>query len=284
MRLGVFTLPYLLANYPVEEALEAVFKSGFRLVNYVTLRAGDMRYLNREALKSIAETFKKYELEPCQFIALLAGNPASEDPEKVRRHMELWRRTLRFAVDLGYKNVLTFPGEYECGVSRDMTWRLAVDRLQEKCNEAEPLGVSLSLEMSPRVYQLGNSTQSVGKLIYDAGMPNLTATVDTGHLGVLREAPDEIEYIKDVVVHAHLSDNDGTLDSNDPLGTGVCDIPGYLNMLDRVGMGKNAERWRMPAAACIEIGDYQRYNALSADSLIASARRFISTIAPHLNL
>jgi sugar phosphate isomerase/epimerase len=275
VRVGAFTLSHMLGGVAVEATLEGIADAGFRLVNYVTVQAADMRRLGEDDLRRIARTFRASGLEPCQFCAILPTNPASVDGDQVRSHMDLWRRAVRFAAELGFRNVLTFPGEYEPGVLRATTWTRAAEQLRLKCREAEGLNLILSLESSPRVFQLCNTTEALGELIRAVGVANLTATVDTGHMCIQREAPDELRHIREILVHLHLSDNAGREDTNDALGTGMCDIAGYVREAVRLDFQANAAKWGLPPAACIEIGDPARYSATGPAVLLARSREHL---------
>jgi hypothetical protein len=77
--------------------------------------------------------------------------------------------------------------------------------------------------------------------------------VDTGHLNVLRVEASELSCLSGLVVHAHLTDNLGNIDSHDEIGLGNSPNAEYLRALLDAGLEETATKLGTPAVAAMEI-------------------------------
>ena len=158
--------------------------------------------------------------------------------EKIRRtSLKLIFETLEIAHEMGsllvvihpaHKSPLSgrFPKAYEKVQRRSLE---EIDRVAEK------IGVRVALENMPSFWILdGQTPDRIAELVDGT---NLGVTFDIGHLNTTTKNFDEfIELLKDRIVHAHLSDNDGTKDSHLALGEGTVPWKEVLEKLPKVPM------------------------------------------------
>lgn len=80
------------------------------------------------------------------------------------------------------------------------------------------------------------------------------ANVDLGHLNVCGEGTEALSNLEGLVIHAHISDNDGHADTNGLIGTGTTPIRAYIEALEDYGIDRAARSYGVEPVAAIEVG------------------------------
>ena len=148
-------------------------------------------------------------------------------------------KAIERASQLGFPMVLFFPGEKEPGTPPPNAWENMRSFVEQILRRAEQERIVLTFENNPRIFRMINSTDETARLLRELSSPFLQATVDIGHFSVIRESATEIRKLAGTVIHAHITDNDGTADTNEALGTGVAPIAECLQELHAAGVDEH---------------------------------------------
>jgi len=162
------------------------------------------------------------------------------DPNKALRKFSLKR--CRAFLDLVYefraKNFLLCMGNYFFDgkvIDKEEQWEYGVEALKELGKFAQDLGVEIALEMTPWQNTMLNSFDNMARFLDDVDMPAVNANFDISHVFLLKLDLKDIDKIKDRIIHAHVSDCDGTRHSDQPPGRGVIDFKPYFKVLKDIG-------------------------------------------------
>lgn len=284
MKLGVMSTLYQYIGLPVEEYLQPVKDLGLNYIDLMTINDLKIRHLDNERVKQVKKALDQSGLIPSCFIANVGGNGASSNEELQNKTIEAVYRAIDVASDLGFPLTLFFPGEKESGTPIEKSWenmKFYVDKLLTK---AVKKNIILTFENNPRIFRMLNSTDEVVKLLDEFSSPNLKVTVDIGHLTIIRESPMEIRKLKGQVIHAHITDNDGTTDTNETLGTGYTPIAECLEELKLAQIEETAKQCGVEAVAVIELNSPEKISLKSSPNMLKRSLDYLKNELKMLNL
>ena len=193
------------------------------------------RCLEAHGLASIIETGSRYVLDPFH-----KHEPTLVSDTGRERRVELLRRAVRIAFELGSEAVSCWSGTAPAGVEVGELWHRVVDGIGPVLDDAAELGVTVCVEPEPGMFLA--TLDDVLALRDRLGRPeHLRVTLDLGHL-VCNEPRPPAETVRvaggllanvqvdDMVrdVHEHLELGTGALDLDRVLG-GLLDI-GYAGL------------------------------------------------------
>lgn len=279
MKLGVMSTMYQFVNVPTEEYLERFAKRGLKYVDLMTMGDLQLRYLSREAVVSLRQTMNRLDMVPSCFIANVGGNGASSTVELRDRAVQLVSKTIGIASQLGFPMVLFFPGEREPGTPTTKAWENMRSSAEQILRRAEQERIVLTFENNPRIFRMINSTEETARLLRELPSPFLQATVDIGHFSVIRESATEIRKLAGNVVHAHITDNDGTADTNEALGTGIAPIVECLQELHAAGVDETARQRGFEPVGVVEINSPEKLSLRSVDSVLDRSLEYLRRTA-----
>ena len=183
------------------------------------------RCLDAHRLASVVETGSRYVLD-----AFRKHEPTLVSDAGRERRVELLRRAVRIAFELGSEAVSCWSGTAPGGVGAVELWQRVVDGLGPVLDDAADLGVTVCVEPEPGMFLA--TLDDVLALRERLGRPeHLRVTLDLGHL-VCNEPRPPAETVRaagallanvqvdDMVrgVHEHLELGAGELDLDDVLG------------------------------------------------------------------
>jgi sugar phosphate isomerase/epimerase len=268
MKLGAMSTMYQFINVPTVDYLERFAKRGLTHVDLMTMAELQLRYLSSEVVDGVRKAVQRLALTPSCFIANVGGNGASAEGTLRDRAVQGVCRAIDVAGELGFPMVLFFPGEREPGTTPAQAWEHMRGSVERMLRHAEQQGIVLTFENNPRIFRMINSTDEAVRLIRELPSSFLQVTVDIGHFSVIREAPAEIRKLAGRVIHAHLTDNDGTADTNEPLGTGVSPIVECLRELQAAGIDRAAQGLGFEAVGVVELNSPEKLSLRSVDSVL----------------
>ena len=150
------------------------------------------------------------------------GSFASTDPAIRRQAIDLVKRGMDVAAELGVAEILLWPGqdgyEYPFQANYDRVWGFLVDGLSEVA--AHRSDVRIGLEYKPKEPRVRCHVDTAAKalLLCEAvGLPNLGVTVDLGHALVAQENPGQSLVLcarHGRLFQVHVNDNYGDWDSD----------------------------------------------------------------------
>ena len=270
---------YQFVNVPTADYLERFVKRGLKYVDLMTIGDLQLRYLSKEAVDSLRRTMHRLEMVPSCFIANVGGNGASSNIELRDRAVQFVSEAIGFASQLGFPMMLFFPGEKEPGTPPAKAWENMRSFVEQILWRAERERIVLTFENNPRIFRMINSTDETARLLRELSSPFLQATVDIGHFSVIRESATEIRKLAGTVIHAHITDNDGTADTNEALGTGVAPIAECLQELHAAGVDETARRHGVEPVAVVEINSPEKLSLRSVDNILDRSLEYLRRIA-----
>jgi sugar phosphate isomerase/epimerase len=190
--------------------------------------------LSDEEVKLIAKMLKDASLQ-CPCIASPFFKCDFGDEEQYRQHIQILRRCIQVAHELGTNLIRVFTFWRKEG--EQPSWGAIADMFSEPIRIAESEGVILGIENEPST----NATNAakVAELLSIIDHPNVKAVWDPGNdvFDPDREVPypDGYERIKGFIVHVHLKDGVWVAEEGRfepvPLGEGEVDYVGQLRAL-----------------------------------------------------
>ncbi|MFA4044951.1 MAG: hypothetical protein HZRFUVUK_001759 [Candidatus Fervidibacterota bacterium] len=190
--------------------------------------------LSDEEVKLIAKMLKDASLQ-CPCIASPFFKCDFGDEEQYRQHIQILRRCIQVAHELGTNLIRVFTFWRKEG--EQPSWDAIADMFSEPIRIAESEGVILGIENEPST----NATNAakVAELLSIIDHPNVKAVWDPGNdvFDPDREVPypDGYERIKGLIVHVHLKDGVWVAEEGRfepvPLGEGEVDYVGQLRAL-----------------------------------------------------
>lgn len=279
MQLGATSGMYSHAGVPAEQSLERFIRLGLKYVNIATIGDLNLRYLNAKKVDRLRRSMERLDVVPSCLSANVGGNGASSNAELRNRTVRLLTNAMGVASELGFRMVLFHPGEKEVGTTSQQRWDNMKLFIEQCLKQAEREKIVLTFESNPRIFRMINSIDEMTQLLRELSSFYLKATVDMGHMTIVREAPSEITKLQGQIVHAHITDNDGTADTNEALGTGITPIAECLQELHAAGIEETARQCGLEAVAVIELGSPEKVSLRSVDRILERSLEYLQKCA-----
>ncbi|MCU1535662.1 MAG: ulaE [Humibacillus sp.] len=186
--------------------------------------------LARHELAVVVETGARYVLDPRR-----KHEPTLVSDEGRERRIDLLRRAIRVAADLGSPVVSLWSGIAPAGASPRECRRRVESALEQLLPLADEHGVDLAVEPEP-----GMAIERIGDVVllrHRLGNPDrLRLTVDVGHLRCTEEASPEACVLGagDLLANVQIDDMRRGVHEHLPFGEGEVDFPPVLGALDAV--------------------------------------------------
>jgi sugar phosphate isomerase/epimerase len=151
-------------------------------------------------------------------------NPASVNQQMWAETVKQLKRTAELAAEIT-DLVVVHPGNLSpLGFQMpDIAWRQHVECLQESCDFAKDMGVTLALENMINLERiLCRTPGELFGMVEEVNRENLGMCFDVGHANHVGNLPEFLERA-DEYTHIHIHDNDGSWDQHLPLGKGTVD-------------------------------------------------------------
>ena len=150
------------------------------------------------------------------------GSFAANDPRTRREAVEVVKRGMDAAAELGVREVLLWPGqdgfEYPFQANHDLAWGYLVDGIGEAAQHRQDVRIGVEYKpKEPRTRCFIDSAAKTVLLCETIGLPNVGVTVDLGHSLAAHENPGQAvalcaRYKRLFMIH--VNDNYGDWDSD----------------------------------------------------------------------
>lgn len=223
------------------------------------------RTLDAYGLACVIETGSRYVLDPWH-----KHEPTLVSDSGRERRVDLLRRAVRIAHELGAEAMSCWSGTRPDGVGQDEAWRRVTDGLGPVLHDAEQLGVTCCFEPEPGMFV---ATVDDALALRDRlGAPeHLRLTVDLGHL-VCNEPGTPAESIAKadgLIGNVQVDDMVRDVHEHLELGTGELDLDGVLESLIATGYD---------GLACVELPRHSHAAPTVARSSMAALRASLERI------
>jgi len=283
MRLGINNSIWEIAGISLYKSLDRINSLEFKYIDVLAYGSGDPRTLNQDERRKIAHKFQDLNLISSGMVMLVPGNIASNNAKERERCFSYLKSCAEFQAELGGRQVLLgFGGGWKTlEINQEEAWANSVNFIKDYCEWLSNFDIFLTLELDPSVYYVINDTASMAKIIEEVDAPNLFANIDIGHLAITRELPMALEKLKNRILHAHISDNDGKVHANWIIGRGVTRVPDYLRKLVEIGIDRTCARHNEEAVASLELGEIGQ-KVKDSDQYVRESLEYLSKNVPEI--
>lgn len=224
------------------------------------------RCLEANGLASVVETGSRYVLDPWH-----KHEPTLVSEEGRARRVELLRRAVRIAAELGSEAVSCWSGTAPAGTPAETLWQRTVDGLGPVLDEAADLGVTVCVEPEPGMFLA--TLDDVLALRERLGRPeHLRVTLDLGHLvcNEPRTPADTVRRAGSLLGNVQVDDMVRDVHEHLELGTGELDLDEVLGALLAIGYD---------GLACVELPRHSHAAPAVAASSMAALRASLDRLA-----
>ncbi len=285
MKLALNTLVYEVGNIGPEESLKSAVNFGFRYIDYAAIRKGNPATMTKESKREVIRIVKDNGLNSSQMLLVATKDTAHPDKKRRDAVFEYMKTCADFQLEMGGRQLLVCwgGGLYETGVTREQSWLYMLENVGRFASWCLDKKLLVGIELDPHVYFICNNTHKLAKAIEDIGLPNVYPNVDIGHMVITREGPEQIEKLKNRLLHVHLSETESFAHTNSILGTGVVDFKVYIEKLIELGIEENCKKYGVSCVAGIEMGSEASGGLVEdPDAWVKESLSYLARIMPEL--
>jgi protein FrlC len=235
MKLSVVSSVFV--NYRIQDTISMVAEAGFDGMDIWGGRPHVYRKdFSLAELKLIRAQMSDEGLEPVSFMPAFYRYPHSlSSPNEVVRQdsLEYMRQCMDNAVALGAKILLIVPGHSLFGQDLADARQRMIDSIDSVCRYSQQYDVRLGIEPANKaVTDLVNTAGDAKSIIQELGYPNLGVVIDTGHIHLSDETPEQaVRSLGPLLLQVHVNDNDGRRQQNLIPGEGTFGLEAFLAIL-----------------------------------------------------
>lgn len=223
------------------------------------------RTIDSHGLACVVETGSRYVMDPWH-----KHEPTLVSDGDRSRRIDLLRRAVRIAHELGAEAMSCWSGTVPDGVSEAEAWRRVTDGLGPVLDDAAQLGVTCCFEPEPGMFVA--TVDDALALRERLGAPDqLRLTIDLGHL-VCNEPGTPAESIAkagDLIANVQIDDMVRDVHEHLELGTGELDLDGVLATLVATGY---------EGLACVELPRHSHAAPTVARSSMETLRTALARV------
>jgi len=236
MKLGIASSVFV--NYSIENTIDLVAAAGYDGIDIWGGRPHVYRNdCDEKRLRALRKRLTDNNLQVASHMPAFFRYPHSlSNPNEIVRQdsIDYMRQCIDNAVVLDAEIVLIVPGRsLEDQNLKDARGRL-VDSISQVCTWAEQYYLRLGIEPANKmVTDLVVTSNDALEIIQELSYPNLGVVMDTGHIHLTGEAPEQaIKNLGDRLFQFHVNDNDGFNQQNLVPGEGSFDFTDFLQLLE----------------------------------------------------
>jgi protein FrlC len=238
MKLSVASSVFV--HYPIQDTIARVAGAGYDGIDIWGGRPHVYRQdFSAAELASLRRQIEASGLEPVSLMPAFFRYPHSlSSPNEVVRQdsLDYMRQCLDNAVALGAQILLIVPGHSLFGQSLADARQRLLDSIDSICRYAQQYEIRLGIEPANQaVTDLVNTAGDARRIIAEFDDPNLGVVLDTGHIHLSGETPEQaVDILGPLLWQVHVNDNDGRRQQNLVPGEGTFDFGGFLKKLRAV--------------------------------------------------
>ena len=190
------------------------------------------RQLDEFGLAVVIETGARYVLDPWRKHEPTLVSAGDRTPR-----VELLRRAVQVAADLGAEAVSFWSGTLPAGTDTDTGWRRLTAGVAQVLAAAEPLGVTCAFEPEPGMFV--DTLDAALELRRRLGSRSLKITLDLGHCVAVEAEPTDqvVRRAGELLGNVQIDDMRRGIHEHLEFGAGELDLPAALGSLLDTGYG-----------------------------------------------
>lgn len=235
MKLGLINSAWAQAGRDTSWGIQKTHEIGFDCIDIFT----DPLDIDVRERQLIRRECRKANL-PIVSVCCVATGLLDFNPSVQRFHIERCKKFLDLCYEFEADNLLLVLGEYIWNqevIPPAEQWKTGIENCRRLADYAASLGLRIALELEPFQLSIVNNVENMVRFLEDANHPALCANIDVSHLQLANVKPAEVSRLKDLAIHAHISDCDGVRHGDLPPGRGVVNFEGYLQEIAKLEMG-----------------------------------------------
>ncbi len=234
MKLGLINSAFMQAGRGTAFGITETKRIGFDTVDILA----DPLDIDDAERKLIKETADGCGL-PIRNLCCVAVGLMDFNPSVQRFHVDRAKVHAEFAKELGCEHLLLANGEYiwqQEVIPPEEQWETCVRNTKLVAERAKELELEVVIELEPFKLSMINSVDTMLRFLDEVDMPEVVkANCDISHMYLMKIPPKEIQRLKGLVAHVHLSDCNGKVHGDLPPGRGVVPIKEYLAQIQDIG-------------------------------------------------
>lgn len=239
MKVSIATSVFV--NYRLEDAIAEIANAGYEGVD---LWCGRPHLYRRDYthsdLKALEKSLNANQIRPVSLMPAFFRYPysLSSPVDEVRSDsINYVRECIYYAEQLRVDRVLIVPTHSLQHQSTENARALYSDSLSQLCEYAQYRGITLAIEVVyPGLSDYMCCSDDAMNIIAEIHSPALGVVMDTGHINLSRETPEEfLASVREHLTQIHVNDNDSIHQQNEIIGNGCFDFPRFIDLVDKHG-------------------------------------------------
>ncbi|MEM1586000.1 MAG: sugar phosphate isomerase/epimerase [Candidatus Bathyarchaeia archaeon] len=235
MRLGLSTLFCL--NKPLKSTLRILSQVEIEHIEIVDEGAHE---LDGRKIGAIKKFIEERGLTVSVHAPFADINIASTSPSIRNAIMKRLKRSMNISAKLGSEFWVFHPGVRSAisDIVPGLDWKINLGSVHELLREARQYGLKIAIENTPKTFPfLLRSVEDFERFYEELGDEGLELGIvlDVGHANISGQLDEMIRSLHNKIVHAHLHDNNGDMDSHLGIGLGKINWPKLMEDLVSVG-------------------------------------------------
>ena len=285
MKIGMLTgLWFIAEGAPLVVSLQRAAALGLRYIDIHGVFHGGPAHLKPAERLMIKSEMAALGLTPRNYVLHARHNVPSANDAELEQSLAYLQEGIDIALTWGVNQLMLNAGQWVYGMSRQAAWEKSVRFLQRVCDYAAPRGVFIAQEAEPYVWFLVNDISSTLRMLEDVDRQNFTVLVDLGHMALARESADDLARIGDAIIHAHFSDHQPFLHTNQVIGSGFTQTKDYLDALHGMDIDQRVKRYGYDElVVSLELG-VRGEEIEDPDDWVRRSIQYIQEIAPFVEI
>ena len=285
MKIGMLTgLWFIAEKATLLESLHRAAALGFHYVDIHGVFHGGPAHLKPPERVAIKAEMEKLGLVPRNYVLHALHNLPSASDADLEQSLAYLQEGIDLAQTWGINQLMLNAGQWVYGMSRQAAWERSARFLQRVCDYAAPRGLYIAQEAEPYVWFLVNNLPTTVRMLEDVDRQNFTVLVDLGHMALARESVEELASIGDAIIHAHFSDHQPYLHTNQVIGTGFTQTKEYLDALNRMDIDRRVKHYGYDElVVSFELG-VPGEEIKDPDDRVRRSIQYIQEIAPYMKI
>ncbi len=244
MKIGMMTgLWYVAEGLGVLDSLERIAALNFRYVDLHGVFHAGPAHLSEKERAALKPRLNELGLTPRNYVLHPPHNIPSATPAELESSCAYLKEGIDLAYEWGVSQLMLNAGKWAFEVLRTEAWTQSVTFIQRVCDYAATRNVFIAQEAEPYVWFLVNDIPSTLHMLVDVNRPNFATLLDLGHSALSREGIEDFRRLGSSIIHAHFSDHEPFLHTNQVIGSGFVPTEDYLAGLKRLGIDDQMVRF-----------------------------------------
>jgi len=258
--------------------VEKLARTGFKYINSCSFQKPAPDHEWRE-LKRV--------VQDCGIVPVQCGSGIALwgefDPAEGDKRLDAVKPYLDKCADIGNKLICMLPPVWHEDLPFEVSWGTSIEWTRQYAALCKERGLAITCEIEPERDYITCRFGDAVRWIEQVNCDNFFMNVDTGHLCLWKFRPEWIRKYSEMVVHTHLSENNGRKHQSWTLGTGTTNHAGYFKSLIEGGFIENAKKHGIPPVACMEFY-IPGHNKSTFDEELKTSMDWVKQHLPYMKL